>query len=47
MADPADVTYLNQSQTVLPEYQEKFYKDFLASVSEQGKKDLSSRRSIG
>jgi hypothetical protein len=40
MADSADVTYLNQSQTVLPEYQEKFYKDFLASVSEQGKKDL-------
>jgi hypothetical protein len=40
MVDAADVTYLNQTQTVLPEYQEKFYKDFLASVSEQGKKNL-------
>ena len=33
---PADQTYLNQTQVVLPEYQEKFYKDFLASVAAQG-----------
>jgi hypothetical protein len=36
MADPADTTILNQTQTLLPEYQEKFYKDFLASIAQQG-----------
>lgn len=40
MPAAADTTILNQTQTLLPEYQENFYKDFLASISEQGKKDL-------